>query len=38
MKVLRDVPSLNWGFPKWHVYVDVMSGQKELGTVAEQRL
>jgi hypothetical protein len=38
MKVLRDVPNLNWRFPKWHVYVDVMSGQKELGTVAEQRL
>ena len=38
MKVLRDVPNLNWGFPKWHVYVDVMLGQKELGTVTEQRL
>lgn len=38
MKVPRDVPSLNWRFPKWHVYVDVMSGQKELGTIAEQRL
>jgi len=38
MKVPRGVPSLNWRFPKWRVYVDVISGQKELGTVAEQRL